>query len=101
MPCNTAHACHEDIEKTVSISILHIAGAALMATCRSGEPDAVGLLIATGTLSNTIDQSPGDNRVVWITSNDNEQAQWALPATRGINAHHLDGGTRLLQTAAV
>lgn len=100
MPCNTAHAWHQAIANAVSIPILHIADAALMAVCRLGETDAVGLLATTGALRSAIYQSRGGDRVGWITSSDDEQEQWVMPGIRAIKANRLDEGTRLLRSAA-
>ncbi|MFZ4480624.1 MAG: aspartate/glutamate racemase family protein [Rhodoferax sp.] len=36
MPCNTAHAWHDAMAKAVSIPLLHIVDAALMAACQLG-----------------------------------------------------------------
>ena len=100
IPCNTAHAWHDAIASAVSIPILHIADAALLAASQLGAPDAVGLLATTGTIRSGIYQLRGGPAVGWITSNDDEQDQWVMPGIRAIKANRLDEGTRLLQMAA-
>ena len=100
IPCNTAHAWHDAVASAVSIPILHIADAALLAASQLGASDAVGLLATTGTIRSGIYQLRGGPAVGWITSNDDEQDQWVMPGIRAIKANRLDEGARLLRMAA-
>lgn len=100
IPCNTAHAWHDAIARAVSIPILHIADAALLAVSRLGAPDAVGLLATTGTLRSGIYQLRGGPDVGWISSSDDEQEHWVMPGIRAIKANRLDEAAGLLRKAA-
>jgi len=100
MTCNTAYAWHDAIAQAVSIPILHIADAALEAVSLLGASDAVGLLATTGTIRSRIYQSRSANVASWITSSEDEQAQWVMPGIRAIKADRLEEGTRLLKMAA-
>lgn len=101
IPCNTAHAWYVAIARAVSIPVLHIADAALLAVSRLGAPDAVGLLATTGTLRSGIYQLHGGPAVGWISSSDEEQDRWVMPGIRAIKANRLDEAARLLRMAAV
>jgi aspartate racemase len=100
IPCNTAHAWYDDIVKSITIPILHIVDAALIAARRDDSFETVGLLATTGTICSGIYQQRGGRDVCWITSSDDEQEKWVMPGIRAVKANRLDEAARLLQMAA-
>ena len=99
MPCNTAHAWHEDIAVGVSIPVLHIVDTALQAAAELGISGAVGLLATAGTLHSGIYPARG-GAVEWITSTDTEQNEWVAPGIKAVKALRPQDGAEPLRRVA-
>ena len=100
MPCNTAHAWYDSVAASIKVPMLHIVDVALDEAIKLGGTEAIGLLATTGTLKSNIYPSRG-RQAHWITSTDEEQAQWVAPGIAAIKAGRLAEGAALLRRAAL
>lgn len=99
MPCNTAHAWHQDISRAVSIPVLHIANSTVAEMERGALAGPVGLLATTGTLVAGIYSAGPGAYINWVTPNEIMQ-RVVMSGIKAIKAQRIEEGTRLLRTAA-
>ena len=106
--CNTAHLWFEQLQKEVSVPIIHIVDSAIEAVYKLGNSrPVVGLLATEATISsglyvdrsNSITKAQG-KVLPWLLPSTEEISEWVMPAISSIKAGNLEVGHALLIKAA-
>ena len=100
MPCNTAHAWHAQVQRSVAIPVLHIVDATVQKLGSLAYSGPVGLLATNGTLASGIYPSRAGHSVGWLTPDAEMQEFSVMRGIRAVKAGDVAEGARLLRDAA-
>ena len=106
--CNTAHLWFEQLQKELSVPIIHIVDSAIEAVYKLGNArPVVGLLATEATISSGLYVDRGTSiakmqgkELSWLLPSTEEISDWVMPAISSIKAGNLEVGHALLIKAA-
>jgi len=98
IPCNTAHAWHDELSAGLGIPIIHIVDAAVAQIPSALRNEPVGLLATRGTLASGI-YTLRQPELDWVEPLEQEMTDWVMPAIRAVKSGDLDTARKLLENA--